>query len=63
MCSVCKRVRGVLHPTDGNQAVANILLCNMLLTEIEVEQKLRHSDVMVSRKNYFGYAMNGKHHG
>jgi hypothetical protein len=63
MCSVCKRVRVALHPIGRNHSAANLSLCNMLLTEAEAEQKLRHSDVMITRKNHsaHGYAINGKH--
>ncbi len=64
MCSLCKRVRAALHPHGRSHSTANISLCNLLLTEVEAEQKLRHSDVRITRKNYSAheYAMNGKHH-
>jgi hypothetical protein len=61
MCSICKRVRVVLHPIGRRQSAANISLCNMLVTEVEVEQNLRHSDLRITRKSYSGHgnAMNG----
>ncbi len=63
MCSICKRVRVILHPIGRHQSAANISLCNMLVTEVEVEQNLRHSDLRITRKNYsaHGYLMNGNH--
>ena len=45
MCSICKRVRVVLHPRGRTQSTANISLCNLLLAEIEAEQRLLRTDV------------------
>ena len=49
MCSVRKRVRVALHPIGRNQSAAKISLCNVLLTEVEAEQRPRHSKVTTTR--------------
>jgi hypothetical protein len=52
MCSICKRGRLVLHPIGRNHPAANISLCNLLVSELKVEQKLQHTDVKTTRVNY-----------